>query len=87
MPVDLSTLIAESEREERLTLAFLEQWNVEHVRLSLIAKVAGISKGKVRNDVDRGYLRVDQWMRCGTRKMALVAKDEAVRYLRELKAA
>ena len=50
------------------------------VRLSVLARRIGISKDKLRDDVDRGYLTVT-WIKCGTRKMGLVDEREARRYM------
>jgi len=53
------------------------------VRLREIAKLAGISKRKVLDDVRRGELAIKK-LRCGTRWMAQVEPAEASRYLRQL---
>jgi predicted DNA-binding protein YlxM (UPF0122 family) len=55
----------------------------DRYRLSEIAKAAGISKTKVREDAKRGVLKTVQ-MQASTRWYAYVEREEARRYLREL---
>ena len=55
----------------------------ERLRLRDIAAVAGISKGKVRDDANRGNLVVVK-VKCGQRWRFEVLREEARRYLAEL---
>lgn len=68
------------DRELEETAAVLER---ARVRLAEIAKRAGLSKSKVREDVKRGDLKVHR-VPCGTRWMAMVDQEEAARYLAKL---
>lgn len=55
----------------------------DRLRLRDIARLAGISKRKVLDDVHRHELAIVK-VKCGTRWMALVDRDEADRYIAEL---
>lgn len=75
-------LIAESEREEhrsRFTLAELRR-DGPPVRLRALCDITGFSKMKFFAAIDRGDLNV-RWTRTCSTKMALVERDEALRYL------
>lgn len=73
----LAHLLAEGERLEKLSLYG------DRLRLRDVAAVAGISKGKVRDDVKRGYLLVVK-VKCGTRWRFEVPQAAARQYLAEL---
>jgi hypothetical protein len=50
------------------------------LRISHVAILSGFSKAKIMVDVHSGRLPVT-WAQCGSRKMALVSRAEAWRYL------
>ena len=56
---------------------------LERLRLRDVAVIAGLSKGKVRDDAKRGNLRTVK-VRAGTRWMFLVEREDARRYLADL---
>ena len=60
-----------------------EYAKVGPLRVRVVAALAGISKAKVMTDARAGLVRL-LWIRCGTRKMAMIDRDEAARYLQAL---
>lgn len=75
-------LIQDSRREERRVRLTLEalRGGGPPVRVRDVANVAGISKTKVMQDGRAGEV-VIRWVKCGTRKMGVVERHEAYRYL------
>jgi hypothetical protein len=49
------------------------------IRLSDLAQMVGWSRQKLLTDAQHGNLTV-AWVKCGTRRMATVARQEAARY-------
>ncbi len=55
------------------------------VRLTDVAVLSGFSPQKLLADARLGYLQIT-WAPCGIRRMAMVDRSEAVRYLQQIRA-
>lgn len=67
-------------RRPSLRLSDLLITDAPPIRVSELAELAGLSKTKIRTDARAGLLSF-LWVRCGTKRMAVIVRAEAYRYL------